>query len=86
MIWPAKATYVSLTQYLVCTVFPLHKLVFYPSSLLKKGLPVELFEFILLTLSQMPLFLEAMLELYVPCVVSTNCSVLQLLNYMKVSY
>ena len=26
-----------------------------------------------------------MLELYVPCVVSTNCSVLQLLNYMKVS-
>ena len=87
MIWPAKATYVSVPKYLALgTVLPLHKLVFYPSSLkVKEGPACWTLEFILLTLSQMPLFLEVMLELCVPCVVSTNCSVLQLLNYMKVS-
>ena len=86
MIWPAKATYVSVPKYLVLgTVLPLHKLVFYPSLKVKEGPACWTLEFILLTLSQMPLFLDVMLELCVPCVVSTNCSVLQLLNYMKVS-
>lgn len=61
-------------------------LIFYPSLLsIKEGPACWTPEFTLLSLAQVPLLLEAFLELCVPCAVSTNYSVSQLLICMMVS-